>query len=144
MHLVGFFTVRIVLWCTDPRTSHNYYSGYKHIICTLNLNLMFFSIPFIFTFYTLIFFRTWKKNFKINYYSTRLTHDFWSTSTSVKLQTVLCANGSCYGLLKQTQTHTHIHSSELKYTAALDQNQFWHHSPFIVHNYGVIYATKIS
>jgi len=40
--------------------------------------------------------------------------------------------------------HTHIHSSELKYTAALVQYQFWHHSPFIVHNYGVIYAIKSS
>jgi hypothetical protein len=31
-----------------------------------------------------------------------------------------------------THTHTHTHSSELKYTVVLIQNQFWHHSPFIV------------
>jgi len=30
------------------------------------------------------------------------------------------------------------------YIAALVQNQFWHHSPFIAHNYGVTYATKTS
>jgi len=39
---------------------------------------------------------------------------------------------------------THIHSSELQYAAALVQNQFWHHSPFIAHNYGIIYANKTS
>jgi hypothetical protein len=56
----------------------------------------------------------------MNYYCTRLTHDFRSTSTNVELQTLLCVNGSRYGLLKQS----HTHSSELKYTAALVQNQF--------------------
>ena len=122
-----FFNLRYNPWwvlaclCLYQNQTNNYYSGYKHIICTLNLKLMFFKSILYLHFYTNLF-RTWKKNFKINYYSTRLTHDFRSISTNVELQTLLCVNGSGYGLRKQS--HAHCQTSELKYTAALVKNQF--------------------
>jgi hypothetical protein len=69
------------------------------------------------------------------------TCDLWSTSPCVKLQTLLCVNGPVMDFLN---IHTHIHSLELKYTAAVAPDQFWNHSHFIVHNYVVTYSTKTS
>jgi hypothetical protein len=100
---------------------------------------MFFQSILYLYFYTNILGHE-REDFKINYYCTRINHFLRSTSTSVELQALLCVNGS---VMVFSNNHTHIQSSELKYTAALVKNQFRHHSPFIVRNYGVIYATKL-
>ena len=148
-------------WQLCQIETENYYSGYKNITLTLNLNLMFFQSILYLYFHTRFIGHERKiskwtksrvslyKSFNMSillspmYIMTHLQvtyiHDSWSTSNSVLLETLLCVHCSSHKLL---DNHAYANSWELKYFAALVRNEFWDHSPYIVQNHNVIYATK--